>query len=362
MPVSNPAFQPSWTSAPGETIADALKHRHISLADFARATNQSVSDARAVLDGSRPITVALAQELVHLIGGSVEFWIARDFQFRHDAERLRLEVDKWVSDLPLRDMTNFGWISGRPGGTGAAAEACLRFFGVSSVRAWHRHYSGLANMAAFRTSSSLRSTRGAVAAWLRRGEIEAAAIECEPWNASGFRDSLGAVRRLTKLRGPDRFLPELRRMCARNGVAVVVVRAPQGCRASGATRFLSAQMGLVQLSFRYLTDDQFWFTFFHEAGHLLLHEHGLRSGEKLILEGIDSERTVDEEAANSFAEDTLLPRKFRDALASHPASADLVIRLAVRAGISPGIVVGQLQHRGVGYERLNRLKRRYVWR
>src|SRR5262245_53695423 len=132
-------------------------------------------------------------------------------------------------------------------------------------------YVGLQQIAAFRTSPSFDSQPSAVAAWLRQGEIETEAFDCNHWDPIRFRESLADIRSLTRQKEPRRFIPALQRCCAESGVAVAIVRAPKGCRASGATRFLTRHKALLMLSFRYLTDDQFWFTFFHEAGHLLLH-------------------------------------------------------------------------------------------
>src|SRR6202041_81041 len=98
----------------------------------------------------------------------------------------------------------------------------------------------------------------------------------------------------------NRFLHDLKESCAASGVAVAIVRAPNGCRASGAARVLSQEKALIQLSFRYLSDDQFWFTFFHEAGHLLL--HGDRG---FFVEGINTPTTREEQEANEFAARTL---------------------------------------------------------
>src|SRR5690606_27160363 len=60
-------------------------------------------------------------------------------------------------------------------------------------------------------------------------------------------------------------------LCASAGVAVVFVPELPRTRVSGATRWLTSDKALIQLSLRYKSDDHLWFTFFHEAGHILLH-------------------------------------------------------------------------------------------
>jgi hypothetical protein len=201
----------------------------------------------------------------------------------------------------------------------------------------------------------LTSKAGAVAAWLRRGEIEGSALRCAPWNPASFRDALPTLRELTKEADPGKFVPRLVAICASHGVAVVTVRAPSGCRASGATRFLSPDKALLLLSFRHLSDDHLWFSFFHEAGHLLKH-----SKKALFVEGVGM--TSDEEVeADQFARDFLIPPAHASRLVLL-RSAAAVSSFAAEVGIAPGIVVGRLQFdKRIAYSALNGLKVTYSW-
>jgi len=144
----------------------------------------------------------------------------------------------------------------------------LSFFGVASVDAWDEVYKGLA--CAFRQSKAYETKPGAVAAWLRLGEIAAQEVHCKPFDQTGLRAALVQLRALTS-EPPKVFSPEIQRICASHGVAVVFVEEIAGARASGVTRLRTASKALVQLSLRYRTDDHLWFTFFHEIGHVLLH-------------------------------------------------------------------------------------------
>jgi Zn-dependent peptidase ImmA (M78 family) len=114
---------------------------------------------------------------------------------------------------------------------------------------------------------------------------------------------------------------------------------------------------MMVLSFRFRSADQFWFTFFHEAAHLLLH-----GPDSLFLED-GGETTSDEETeANEFAEAMLVPHEYTAEFLKLPLDRDSILRFARRVGVAPGLVVGQLQHKGrVPPDRLNWLKRRYAW-
>jgi HTH-type transcriptional regulator/antitoxin HigA len=350
-------FYPDWVSPPGDTIVDILRESDLSLVEFAQRIGYEPELAKDLIQGRATITIAIARQLVKVLGASVEFWMSRDYQYRQDISRLHVPHAEWLDRLPLGDMIKFGWLNPVPHPADEVA-ACLRFFNLPSIQAWNEAYASLLQMTAFRTSSSFDSQPAAVAAWLRQGEIEAETIDCSPWDAKRFQESLVHIRSLTRIKNPSLFLPELKKCCADSGVAVAIVRAPSGCRASGATRFLSGDKALLLLSFRYLTDDHFWFTFFHEAGHLLLHGEAA-----FFLEGVDMLLTPQEEEANEFASRTLIPVERQPEFLRLRANAREVIRFAVRIGVAPGIVVGQLQHLGkLRYDQLNRLKRRFTWK
>jgi len=282
--------------------------------------------------------------------------MSRDFQYRQGVSKLHQIDEEWLAELPVGDMVKFGWLRPSPRPAEEIA-ACLRFFGVTNVSAWRRTYADVQKIVAFRTSRSFESRPAAVAAWLRQGEIVGEAIKCGSWNAKRFEESLMQIRSLSRQKDPERFIPDLQRHCASAGVALAIVRAPNGCRASGATRFISENKALLLLSFRYRSDDQFWFSFFHEAGHLVLH------GEKgFFLEGMEGAGSSEEQEANQFAEGILIPIEFRNQALNLPLSHRDVLRFARRLGISPGILVGQLQHYGrIGQDQLNGLKRRFTW-
>jgi plasmid maintenance system antidote protein VapI/Zn-dependent peptidase ImmA (M78 family) len=355
------SFNPDWISPPGETVATIMEERRLTPADLARRMNRQTSDIEDLIHGRAAITDQFAQQLADKLGATKAFWTTRESQYQRGLARLLQtaaspESATWLSDIPVTEIAKWGWIEAAANRVANVA-ACLRFFGVSTVKAWRDAYSEGMLAVAFKTSPTFKSAPGAVAAWLRQGEIEASKIACDTWDPERFRQELLAIRELTREKDPDVLIPELIRLCASCGVAVVVLRAPKKCRASGVSRFLTPRRPLLMLSFRYLSDDHFWFAFFHEAGHLLLH-----SESSIFLEGEERLSTAEEEEANMFAANTLIPLEYQDELMNLPANGIAVMRFAKRVGVSPGIVVGQLQHRGIlRRNQLNNLKRRYAW-
>ena len=363
----NDRFCPNWTSAPGETIVDILHERGISPDRFAELMECSTDDVRDLLMGRSTITISMARRLSQVLGASLEFWMSRDFHFREDVKRIHGGGQEWLRELPLGDMISLGWLKPPPHPT-EELSACLQYFKVSDISEWHSTYRGIYEMTVFRTSPSFDSRAASVAAWLRQGEIQADNIECASWDSRKFRESLPHLRKLTRQKDPARFIPQLQKACSESGVAVVMVRCPNGCRASGATRFISSDKAMLQLSFRHLTDDHFWFTFFHEAGHLLCHSETsffprvLGESSEWIVEGLEPSESDKEKEANQFAARTLVPQELERQLLTLRTETRSIIRFARTLGISPGLVVGQLQHRErIGFSQFNGLKRRFKW-
>jgi hypothetical protein len=250
-------------------------------------------------------------------------------------------------------MVRLGWVD-RPKDKVQQVRGVLNFFGVASPEQWEDHWRALE--VAFRKTESVRAELGAIAAWLRKGELIAQEVACGPFDAHTFRDALRRARSLTVER-PEVFQKRLSDLCARAGVAVAFVRELPKTGISGATRWLNASKALIQLTLRYKTDDQLWFSFFHEAGHLLLHR------KRVIYIEDELRGTPEEDEANRFAADLLIPPTELSEWLSHGRpSKSSIMAFARRMTIAPGIVVGRLQHDGIlPFGWCNDLKKKFVW-
>lgn len=341
-------------------MLDLLKERQVPVKALAHKAHRDVLSVSRLIYGVAPLTADWADCLSAMLGASPGFWLRREEMYRADLRRLceatEVAPDKWLSDVPLKDLVRFGWIEQGTSAGETALNACA-FFGVTTSDSFEQKYKRLFEASAYRASSAFVTRPTAVAAWLRQGEIEASALDCEPWDREKLAASLDLIRALTLEADPENFLPELESILASCGVAMVVARTPDGCRASGATRFLHSDLALMQLSFRYLADDQFWFTVFHEIGHLLLHAH-----DELFLEGLEDRNSNAERQADDFALEKLFAKVGVDSLKKVEPSLLGIKRLARRAGVSDGIVVSQLQRlERVPYNHFNKLKARYKW-
>lgn len=351
-------FEPDWISPPGDTIADALEELSMSQAGLAERTGFTRKHINGLIKGRVAVTADAALRLEAVLGEPASFWLQREAQYREalarrSARKEAMASKEWLRELPLKWMSDQGWMEKRSSKEEQVDE-CLRFFGVASVGAWRTACA--APLAAFRASPKVGKKLGSVAAWLRRAELQAAAIDRAPYDRQAFRRALPALRSLTRQTDPAEFVPRVQRACAECGVAVVLVPAPPGCPIHGATRWLAPDKALLALSVRYKTDDQLWFSFFHEAAHLLKH------GKKLLfVEGVDGLDGALEEEANRFARDLLIPAAEARKLTGI-RSKERIVTIARDMGVAPGILVGRMQREGwLPWTHMNGLKVRYAW-
>lgn len=362
--VNDAPFAPDWVSPPGVTIASLLIKRGFSHQEFAHRVHLPADEVDDLIHGRLALTIELIRHITAVLGATEDFWHQRETRYRQGLERLHQrcaqpECLAWLEEVPVEDLISRGLI--RPSTDMVeTVVACLRYFGVSSVGSWNREYRELLRPIAFRTSKTFESKPGAVAAWLRQGELMASRIRCRPWDKQRFSELLPQLRPLTRIKDPRTFLPQLTADCAECGVAVAVVKAPEGCKASGACRFLSPSRPLLLLSGRHKSDDHLWFTFFHEAAHLILHSTDYISVDD--SENGGQATTKEELEANEFAANLLVPPEHREAMLRLKSDKRAVIRFAYDIGVSRGVVVGQLQHHDrIPRNHLNDLKQFYEW-
>jgi plasmid maintenance system antidote protein VapI len=335
-----------------------MKERHLSNSAFSALIDLPLPQTEQLLAGEIRITDDLANRLPKTLGSSPQFWLAREKQYRDDLQRYLDNSEPrqsvWLAKLPTRDMRNFGWIEATSTRRAELFDECLDFFGVGSILEWESLQSQTREVL-FRTSPAFEAKIGATSAWLRQGEKQAVAYENREFDRNALIAILPELKKLTIISNPRLFFPTLQSLCRSAGVLVEIVKAPDGCRASGAIKFSEKGSALVLLSLRFRSDDHFWFTFFHELGHLILHHHMKIN----IDEGVANDDRQEIEA-DEFSINTLLPKHWIDNYAQKKWTWKLIVRTAVKAGVSPGIVVGQLQNRGaIDFNNFNYLKRKF---
>lgn len=350
-------FAPDYIPPPGETIVELLEEHEMTQTELARRLGVSLKHLHQVVKGKASISAELGVGLERVFSVSADFWLAREAIHRthearaEEAPGLRKSVG-WAEQFPIKELERRCLIPRGVKGDQLVA-ALLKFLGIAGPKQWE------SPAVAYRKSEKFQSDEYALSAWLRVGEIEARDIECQPFDAEGFRDALEQARGLTR-ESPEIWQSELVRLCAEAGVAVVIVEHFKAAKVNGATRWLTPTKALIQLSIRYRWEDIFWFTFFHEAGHVLLHQKKevfIEPETRPTANSLDPKLLDLENEANRFAGRVLIPARYESRLWA--LQLDEIPSFAEKLGIAPAIVVGRLQHEGcLPYSQGNNLRHR----
>lgn len=313
--------------------------------------------------GKAPVEPETALQLERVLDVPASIWTnmeaAYQLQQAREAEDRALEACyNWANAFPLKELAERGCVKRASQKSGQVREL-LKFFGVGSVKACEERMEELLQVD-FRTSGTFQNDNLSLAAWLRLGERRAAEIETRDYDRDAFLKALREIRELTLI-SIEQALPQLEAKCAAAGVAFVLEKPLPKTRASGVSRWLSPRKALIQQSLRHKSDDHFWFTFFHECAHILLH-----SRKEIFIDmvkGPGSANPKQESEANLWASDFLVPATaLRRFVMTFAGTDDEISQFAATQRVAPGIVVGQLQHAGlVGFAAHNRLKVYYRW-
>ena len=211
--------------------------------------------------------------------------------------------------------------------------------------------------AAYSISLKTVSRPAAIATWLRAGELAAKGFTVA-YNEGLFKNNLIKIRALT-FENVTTCIAKFSELCKEAGVFLVFTPPIAHANVSGAVHWMG-KTPIIQLSPQWKTQDCFWFTFFHEAAHLLLH------GKKdYFIEGNSEIETLlkKEKEANTFAEQLLIDKKAYDAFTNtqKPFTKDTIRAFAQKIKVHEGIVVGRLQHDGkIGPNHFNDLQKKWT--
>ena len=315
-----------------------------------------------IINAKKAITPETALGLETALGISAGFWInlEADYQLtlarQQEQEKLKSNL-ALLSQYPVADMVRRRWIEPAKDRLGKL-DALAKFFGVALPEPnTYQEAVGFRMTEAARKKVSL----GALAAWLRQGEIVAERVETKEFDASRFEEILPLIRSMTTQYPQDCF-PQMRSLCADAGVALCVVPELPKSGANGVTRWLNDGKPVIQMSIRGKYADIFWFTFFHEACHVLRH----RKQRRVIIQGdaTNPDMSGIEDEANRFAADFLIsPEQWAGFCKENNFGATSVIDFADSIGLAPFVVAGLLhKEQLVPYRSLSTLKTRYKWR
>lgn len=336
----------------GDFLAEWMEDEGINAAELARRLGVTPKHVSELLSGKSPLSHPLALALERVTGTPARVWNMYESGYREALARgtaaadLEAQYDQ-ASAFPLPYLRKWGFITAPARDRAESVRQLLGILGVASLSAFHATWA--CGSVAYRRSAAGRDDIPALATWLALAERQVhAQQDLRPFNREAVADAVPQLRGLTAL-DPDQGVRAAVHQLRTSGVLLCFIPAVPGLGIHGATRWIGGRP-IIQLSLLWKSDDQLWFTLFHELGHVVLH------GDKELY--LNGEQNTAESEADRFASDLLIPPEFEHRL---PRTRDIgaVRALAGELGIAPSIVLGRAQRSTKDYGWGHGLKRRF---
>jgi HTH-type transcriptional regulator/antitoxin HigA len=259
---------------------------------------------------------------------------------------------------PYSEMAGWGWVPQTKNPL-KKVQNLLKFFGVTN---FENIVEETKLQGAFRISEKHKYSLPAIVSWVRKGSVDAESIQVEDFDEAKVKDALPVLRSMTNNDEPNKLIPEIQELLRKCGIAFVVTPSIKNAPISGVTRWVTPNKALIHMSLRWGWSDIFWFSLFHEIGHILL-DNKKDFNIDLVNKTIDG---VQEHEKDVFAANTLIPQEKYAAFASKFSTSqnqyELIKTFARGVNVHPGIVVGRLQHDGRLAPNMNGLRVRFAWK
>lgn len=330
---------------PATTLNEKLEEMGMSRKEFALRTGKPEKTIIAVLKTDSSLTPEMAILFENVTQIPAKFWINKQARYNEYIARKKQnavikDAKEWTKKFPYLEMSKYNWVPV----TRKIHEKTfnlLNYFGVASHKAWEKLYLETELKVAAYTSLKQLHQPHAISAWLRNGESQAKQIISPKFNMRKLKNNLPTMRSLM-IKQPTNFFGQLQQLCLQAGVVLLFTPKLPKVPLSGSTRWLN-NTPLIQLTARYKKNDSFWFTFFHELGHIILH------GKKYIsLENVDfaASNPKKEKEANKFAiSQTFTDEQEKEVLKNKNIDEQDIITYAKKFNTHPAMIIGRLQYR-----------------
>ena len=336
---------------PGEVLLEYLESNCWNQRNLARRTGITPKTISEICKGKAVITPRTALAFEKAFRRPAHFWLNLQRQYDEKLARTKYqEMSKdwisWSKKFPIGDLKKLKLLLDSNNET-TDLDALLSFFGVASPEGWNEVWN--ASQISFRQTRHVKVSTEYISAWVRATEHYSESIRVAEYNQHDVLKSIDLLRKCTSQKA-ERGIEKAQTICASVGIVFTLVPAFPKTGISGCARWLSPSKALIALSNRYKTDDQLWFTFFHELAHILLH----RKTHKFVIDNaVDNvlDKVVDpliqkhEDEANRFAADALIPpADLAEFIHGVKFSNESIKKFSDSLGIAPGITVGRLQY------------------
>ena len=357
-------YQSDLAIHPGEFLEEVLEDLGMSQKELSNRIGRPTQMINEIIRGKKSITSKTAIELEDVLKVPRHIWMGLENEYQMiQAKNLEMEQIKeetsLLSRFPYADLVKAGLVNSTRNAM-EKVEELRAFFSVAKLGQleYVKVY-----QPAFRVSDHKTVSHEAIASWLQAGRVMANKVQTETFDKKLLENSLDELKALMNLKDVNESIKEIKRVLSNCGIAFIMLPHFKGTKVNGATFWLNKkEKAVLIMTIRGSCSDIFWFSFFHELGHILLHTQ-----REVFLENGYSDPALQkqEDEADSFARDFLINRKdYEYFVEEGNFSKQAVLDFAKEQGIKPSIVVGRLMHEKlVNFNdyRLTPLRDRYKW-
>lgn len=340
---------PVQMSPPGEFLKQELEARQWSQLELAEILARPPRLISEIVSGKRAITPETAKGLAAAFGSSPELWMKLEADYQLSRATIETGVvsrrAKLYRHFPVKELLRRGWVrKPKIDDLQSLESGFCEFFGVAEVGETPR-FGHAAKKLSYEDPPLVLQL-----AWLIRAKQLASAVDAQSFNTAALKK---AAEDLKGCLGIAHGVQSAGGILRAAGVRLVVVEFLPGAKLDGACFWMNkGESPVIALSLRLDRIDNFWHTLFHEIDHVL---HG-EGKEDPVVDLIDAEHSdsacapTEEHRANNNAAHYCINQEALEAWVLHGSrisSRSSIVEFANRAGVHPGLVVGQLQHRGM---------------
>ena len=324
---------------PGYYIKEIVDESGLTQADFAKRLDTTPKNLSLLIRGEQNLSINIAMKLSRMLGTSVNYWLNLQNAYdaliaEFDSEKELAEERNIFADLDYKYFKdNFG-LPDLPRRKDEQIKKVREFLKVATLSVLAKR-----DMSVNFRSSTERLSQSSITkanAMVQIAANKALKVKAPRFHKIKFEEAIAYA--LTLTRNHAGFYPLLYEAFREAGVVFIILPNLSGSKINGATKKLGNKV-MLMVNDRRLNADSFWFTLFHEIGHILNGDYGI-SFEKEIGE--------QEAAADRYAEDTLIPKALYQEFISSNERFDvqLIKTFADKIDRDPGIVLGRLQNDG----------------
>lgn len=347
---------------PGVYIKDAIEDIGITQTEFASRLGLTSKNLSTLISGESNITFDVAVKLANYFGNSIEGWInlQTKYEMYKNEEIFQRELKEEWKIVKLFDKEFIKQILNKEIVYSFDEKIIILFrkiFNVSSLLNLKR----IDLYASYKASSKKELSEENIIlrnAWISLADQYSRDIKCSPFNKNELLKHIQYLRKLT-LKGEKAFNGEIQLLLEAVGVKLVILPYLKNSNISGVTkRNPSNQTVMIAINDFNKSNDNIWFTLFHELGHAVKN-HKRNFTISFINSSLNDK---DEIEANEFASSSLINQQAYDEFIKNGNfSISAINKFARQNEVANYIVVGRLQKdKYFGPSEFNNVKTDYL--